>query len=32
MGSRRNDLVRFYEILDRLEKRIGGERSLGLVA
>jgi hypothetical protein len=28
MDGRRDDLVRFYKILDRLEKSIGGERSL----
>jgi hypothetical protein len=28
MGSRRDDLVRFYSILDRLETRIGGARRL----
>jgi hypothetical protein len=28
MGDRRDDLVKFYGILDRLEKSIGGERCL----
>ena len=29
MGNRRDDLVRFYSVIDRLEKRIGGARKLG---